>query len=312
VLAAGLLSTLLLFGVLYSLSSSPRSAPVALAARMTKDLRESEERLPADRRERVRPESPVMDPQGQACVRESGLSGSCSGTCKRWSGSMRRLSIHPEDRDRVRREFSRDDQGRPSPVRASSRFLLPNSEVRDIESSRSAVLDPQGRVEYVVGGGAGRHERRRTGRPWRARDLQLQEAQVLANLGSWEWDLRTNTRTWSEQLVADLGSGRTIGPRLRPASIRWSSRGSGAADDAGARSAAHRQEYESQFRHRASDGAVGRCKARRRVDLDDTGRLVRVIGVCQDVTERRSLKSRCESRRKRFRMMVENVRDYAI
>jgi len=52
--------------------------------------------------------------------------------------------------------------------------------VRYIESYRSAVLDAQGRVEFVVAVARDVTERRRTEEALRARDVQLQEAQALA------------------------------------------------------------------------------------------------------------------------------------
>jgi len=39
---------------------------------------------------------------------------------------------------------------------------------------------------------------------------------------------------------------------------------------------------------------------------------VRIIGVCQDITERKLAEEQVRASQERFRMMVENVRDYAI
>jgi len=85
------------------------------------------------------------------------------------------------------------------------RFSPPSGEVRWIESHRSAVLDPHGSVAHIVAVARDVTERRRQEETLRARDVQLQEAQALANLGSWEWDVRTNSRTWSDQLAKIFG-----------------------------------------------------------------------------------------------------------
>jgi len=309
VLAAGLLSTVLLFGILYSLSFS-RNRALALAAQMTKDLRESEERFRLIT-ENASDLITVMDPQGKRVYANPAF-GKLFGNVQALVGVDAALSIHPEDRDRVRREFLetiKDGQSGPSEFR----FLLPNAEVRDIESSRSAVVNPQGRVEYVVAVARDVTERRRTEEALRARDLQLQEAQVLANLGSWEWDLRTNTRTWSEQLSRIFGLRQDqwpsafdgFYPLVHPEDRERATMLAREALRTG-------KSYESQFRIARPDGAVRTLQGQARVDLDDTGKVVRVIGVCQDVTERKVAEEQMRVSQERFRMMVENVRDYAI
>jgi len=306
VLAGGLLLTLLLSGVLYSLSSS-RNRALALAERMTKDLRETEERF------RLISESAsdlitVIDPLGHRVYVNPAFGKLFGVDYKSLIGSDAFHGVHPEDRERVRKSFAdtlNDGQNR----RVEFRFLLPNGEVRDIESYRSAVLDSQGRVELVVAVARDVTERRRTEEALRAREVQLQEAQVLANLGSWEWDLRTNSRTWSEQLSRIFGIKAEQLPstfdgfyplvhrddRERTAKLAHEALRSG-------------KSYENQFRIVRPDGVIRTVHNQARVDLDESGRPVRVIGVCQDVTDRKL----AEESQERFRMMVENVRDYAI
>jgi PAS domain S-box-containing protein len=309
VLAGGILSTLLLSGILYSLSSS-RARALTLAAKMTRDLRESEERFRLIA-ENASDLITVIDPQGRRVYANPAF-GKLFGDVQALIGIDASAHIHPEDRGRVRKAFLetvRDSKAHPTDFR----FLLPNGEVRDIESSPSAVLDPQGKVEFVVSVARDVTERRRTEEALRARDVQLQEAQALANLGSWEWDLRTNARTWSDQLTRIFG--------LRPGQLPSSFDGFYPlvhADDR-ERMAKLAQEalrtgksYESQFRIVRPDGVARTLHNQARVDRDESGKAVRVIGVCQDITERKLAEEQVRISQERFRMMVENVRDYAI
>src|SRR6266699_55466 len=133
VLAGGLLSTLLLFSVLYSLSSS-RSRALKLAAQMTEDLRETEERF---RRiaENASDLIALIDPQGRR-VYVNPAYDVLFGDHKAMTGSNSFDDVHPEDRERVRQSFFdtvHDGKGR----RTEFRFLLPNGEVRHIESQAS-------------------------------------------------------------------------------------------------------------------------------------------------------------------------------
>jgi PAS domain S-box-containing protein len=309
VLAGGLLSSFLLFGVLYSLSLS-RNRALALAERMTMTLRESEERF------RVIAENAsdlisVIDPQGKR-VYANPAYGRLFGDAQALIGSEMAEHIHPDDRPRVRESF-RETVADGRTRHSEFRFLLPKGEIRFIESYRSAVLDSQGRVEFVVAVARDVTERRRTEETLRARDVQLQEAQALANLGSWEWDLRSNTRNWSDQLsrIFGLRSGQLPStfdgfyPLVHPDDRERTARLAREALRTG-------KSYENQFRIVRPDGAVRTVHNQARVDRDESGKPVRVIGVCQDITERKLAEEQARVSQERFRMMVENVRDYAI
>jgi PAS domain S-box-containing protein len=309
VLAGGLLLTLLLFGVLYSLSSS-RNRALALAARMTKDLRESEERFRLIA-ENASDLITVLDPQGRRVYANPAF-GKLFGDIRTVIGVDAFENIHPEDRERVRRSFLETvHKGQNS--HSEFRILVPSGEMRNIETHRSAVLDTRGRVERVVAVSRDVTERRRFEEVLRARDVQLQEAQMLANLGSWEWDLRTNARTWSEQLwrIFGLRSEQMPAafdgfyPLVHPDDRERAAQLARDALRAG-------DSCENQFRIVRPDGAVRTLHNQARIDRDGSGKAVRVIGVCQDITERKAAEQQMRASQERFRMMVENVRDYAI
>jgi PAS domain S-box-containing protein len=309
VLVAGFLSSVLLFGVLHSLSSS-RNRALALAERITKTLRESEDRFRLIA-ENASDLISVFDTQGKR-VYANPAYGKLFGDAQAVLGTDIAAQIHPDDQERVResfRETVRDGRTRHSVFR----FLVTGGEERFIESHRSAVLDAQGRVEFVVAVARDVTERRRTDEALRARDMQLQEAQVLANVGSWEWDLRSNTRAWSTQLSRIFG--------LRPGQLPSAFDGFYPLvhPEDRERTAALAREalrtgkgYEDQFRIVRPDGAVRTLHNQARVDRDESGKAVRVIGVCQDITERKVAEEQVHVSQERFRMMVENVRDYAI
>jgi len=309
VLIGGLLSSLLLFGILHSLSSS-RSRALKIAEQMTKDLRETEERF------RLIAENAsdlivLIDPQGRRLYANPAYGRLFEGYAG-IIGTDAFAEIHPEDKEKAKKAFFdtvHDGQNRD----VEFRFLLPSGEVRWIESHRSVVLDSRGGVAHVVALARDVTERRRQDEALRAREVQLQEAQALANLGSWEWDVRTGSRRWSDQLAKIFGlSGDQVPPtfdgfytlvhpedRERAAKIAHEALRDGV-------------DYENEFRIVRPDGAIRTVHNQARVDRDGSGRPVRIIGVCQDITERKLAEEQVRVSQERFRMMVENVRDYAI
>ena len=48
-------------------------------------------------------------------------------------------------------------------------------------------------------------ERKRVEEAFRGKSEEFEEAQRLARLGSWRWDARTDTMTWSEELYRVYG-----------------------------------------------------------------------------------------------------------
>lgn len=158
VLLAGLLLTVLLSGGLYSLSSS-RNRALALAAQMTKDLRETEERFRLIT-ENASDLITVHDPQGRRLYVNPAF-GKLFGNPETLIGTDAFNDVHPLDRAQVRKTFFETvEDGRNRSV--EFRLLLASGEVRHIESHRSAVLDQQRRVALVVSVARDVTERRRT------------------------------------------------------------------------------------------------------------------------------------------------------
>jgi len=309
VLAGGLLSSALLFSVFYSLASSRRRA-VEIAEVITKDLRDSEERFRLIT-ENASDLITLLDPQGKRVYLNPAY-GRLFGDHKALMDTDAFQVIHPEDRERMRQVFAdavRDGSG----WRTELRFLLPGGEVRHIESRGSAVRNPDGEVALVVVVARDVTERQRTEEALRARDLQLQEAQEIANLGSWEWDVREDSIKWSNELFRIFGIARDqFQPTLEGflALVHPEDREQVAA---GVKAVLNADiEYESPFRIIRPDGAVRMLYARGQMVRDESDQPVRLLGVCQDITERIWAEEQVRTTQERFRTMVENVRDYAI
>jgi signal transduction histidine kinase len=122
---------------------------------------------------------------------------------------------------------------------------------------------------------------------------RLQLAQRAALIGTWDWDLATDTVTWSDG-VYDL---LALPPgAVRPAIGVWTSyvhpddRGRVVAAVELAVTAA--DTYEDEFRVVRADGQVRWLAAKGRVVRDRAGRAVRMLGVNIDVTDRREAEDR--------------------
>jgi PAS domain S-box-containing protein len=122
----------------------------------------------------------------------------------------------------------------------------------------------------------------------REREQQLGEAQAIAQLGSFEWDMGDNQVTWSPELCRIFG----LEPRTFTSTLHAFVR-SMHVNDRTLMVRAMRQAVSTgnSFRveHRVirPNGEVRLVYSRGRVIRDENGRVQRLIGVCQDVTEQR-------------------------
>jgi PAS domain S-box-containing protein len=122
----------------------------------------------------------------------------------------------------------------------------------------------------------------------REREALLAEAQAIAQLGSFEWDVRANQVTWSPELCRIYGLEprtftssfhtfvRCIHPEDRPLVV-------GAIREAASAGTAFRLEH----RVVRPDGEVRHLYTRGRVSRDEQSPMQRLVGACQDVTEQR-------------------------
>jgi diguanylate cyclase (GGDEF)-like protein/PAS domain S-box-containing protein len=153
-------------------------------------------------------------------------------------------------------------------------------------------------------------------------NLELVEAQVIANVGSWEWDIATDTMVWSPQLYRIFGVDEGISPtlavfadRLHPDDREWVE-----AQIAPSCTAGQSLEYEARI-VRADDGEVRWISARGRAVTAADGSVVRLAGTGQDITERKMAEARLErlamtdrltglANRDRFNAMLHEALDH--
>ncbi|NEX19291.1 EAL domain-containing protein [Thiorhodococcus mannitoliphagus] len=120
-------------------------------------------------------------------------------------------------------------------------------------------------------------------------------AQRTAQLGSWTFDPNTRQASWSEGMFPIWGLNPKDGPPSYEAHRRYIHPDDWAAFDQAVRRAAERGEpYRIKLRIRRPDGEERTMISICTPNLDAQGKVVRLSGTVQDVTEREELYSRIE------------------
>jgi PAS domain S-box-containing protein len=148
------------------------------------------------------------------------------------------------------------------------------------------LRDEQDRVTGCIGSAFDITERRATERRLIESEARLAQAQRVAHVGSFEWDVRTNLVTWSEELCRIYG--------LQPGQFAGTYEAFLAfvhADDLDATRAvvfdALRGGTAFEYDHRIvrADGAVRMLHTRGEAISDASGKPIKLAGSCWDVTE---------------------------
>ena len=162
-------------------------------------------------------------------------------------------------------------------------------------------------VEQAPGGVPSQIRRDSTVTELRRIQQQLAEAQALAHVGSWDWNLVTDRLVWSDEHYRIFGLNprtpidvpsvmHSIHPDDRPM-----------VEHLVARSLSDATPYSCEFRIRHPDGTERIVEARAEVELDDAGRPVRNHGTLQDITERRRADAALHEAEAKYRALIEHA-----
>ena len=149
-------------------------------------------------------------------------------------------------------------------------------------------------------------ERKRIEARLAIRERQLAEAQRLAQLGSWNWDLNTKLITWSDELYRIYGVNKDSF-EVTPANFHLLVH----PDDQTLLDNIFRETRQTGkpffIEHRVilSNGSIRIVATRGQGAVDSSARVTRLFGTVQDVTEARLAEASLREAEERYRMVVE-------
>jgi PAS domain S-box-containing protein len=118
--------------------------------------------------------------------------------------------VHPEDRDRLRQLRDRATQNGMD-LDVEHRILLPDGVIKYVHAVAHAGRDSSGNLEYmgvvtdITERKRAEEERQALSRNLQESKARLEEAQRVAHMGHYYWDLIANRVTWSDELYRIYG-----------------------------------------------------------------------------------------------------------
>ena len=215
-------------------------------------------------------------------------------------------AVHPDDRERVASTVQRAIDGETEGYEHDYRILT--SDGIRIVQGRGYVDPVAGESHRIVGTLQDVTEARHRENEMRRREQQLVEAQEIAHLGSWEWDVETEQMEWSDELfrIHGLEPGSvelTFEERLERVHPEDRDRVARALSQA----LASGSSFEFEERVVRPDGAVRVLESKGFTMVDDAGRAVRLVGTSHDVTETRQAEEARYESELRYRAVFDQA-----
>jgi PAS domain S-box-containing protein len=148
-----------------------------------------------------------------------------------------------------------------------------------------------GKPSYVLGYAHDVTDSKRAEEELRMLTQRLSLATQVGNIGVWDWDVQTNSINWDERMFDIYGIARGTAIDYN----RW--RAAVVAEDLAAAEApmqqaiARKSQEGAEFRILRPDGSLRHVQAAQGVILDRAGKVVRVIGLNVDITERKLIEA---------------------
>ncbi|HVU02884.1 MAG TPA: PAS domain-containing protein [Polyangiaceae bacterium] len=148
----------------------------------------------------------VWDTRSQAVSWSDGLYRILGYDPKRVAPSVDAFyaAVHPEDRARVQETSQRNAETGDTGTLAC-RIRWETGEIREVVLDGTAIRSPEGRLLGFAGTVLDVTERNAKERALARSEALLGEAQTLAHVGSWVWDLSTGATEWSKELYRIVG-----------------------------------------------------------------------------------------------------------
>jgi PAS domain S-box-containing protein len=196
--------------------------------------------------------------------------------------------IHPDDRSGIRGIFQSALQN-CSPFESEGRYNLPDGRQRIIFTRGIALPDENGKTARILAVVQDVTEIRRAEAQARERESLLAQAEQLASLGSWQFDVAQQSFAWSEQMYRMLG----LSPNDQPVPLAKAC--TLFHPDDRARVAQEvvalikfNRPLENEVRFVLPDAQVRVFHSRAVPVTNASGDVVRIAGTSQDVTAQKS------------------------
>lgn len=178
----------------------------------------------------------------------------------------------------------------------------------DISLTVSPILDAASRVVGASGVAHDITERKRAEEALQQREMELTEAQRLAGVGSWQWEPRTDTVTWSKELYRLMGIDPTLpAPSYQEHALLFAPESWERLQRAVQRAMQTGASYELDLQVVRPESIAKWEIARGEPVRDKSGQIIGLRGTVQDITERKQAEEALRESEDKHRLLLNST-----
>lgn len=217
--------------------------------------------------------------------------------------------IHPEDRERTFGLFSETLAEGKAQRNMEYRILARDGSTKWFYSNTSPLFDESGKIYAVIALARDITEQKLTLQALEESKRQMKEAQIIGKIGDWEWRSGEDFVRWSDEMyrIFNVEPGTLItrqkADEIFPETERERVLGlTQRAIDTG-----ESQSVESQIVR--DNGEIGYIFGKGKAIKDEQGRLLRIVGFYQDITDRKLYEEELKKSEARYRLLIETMQE---
>lgn len=172
--------------------------------------------------------------------------------------------------------------------------------------TKGPVFDKNGNISGLFGISRDITQRQQAQEVLQASEAAMRNAQQLAHVGNWQWDVQTNLHTWSAEVFAIYGRDPSLPPAGYPEVQQYFSEQGWAQLTAAVELALSQgTPYSCDVQVLRPDGSHGWITARGQAAFDSNGQLLRLFGTVQDISERKLFIEHLQRNEERLQLALE-------
>lgn len=207
--------------------------------------------------------------------------------------------IHPEDLDKVTSHVTHALNTGTS-YDFIHKLKRRNGEVRVVSSTGEVITNEKGEPVMMVGTAQDITERQNLIERLQESEKLYKQAQALAKLGNFAWDLTTNEVYWSDEVYHIYEVPEQTKVQFESAFVPILDEHKPRVQEKIQQTLAEKKGQSVNYPIRVTSG-IKYINLETDVVLDETGNVVKIVGTAQDVTERQQLIDRLQESEKHFK-----------
>ena len=223
------------------------------------------------------------------------------------SVSAFRDAVHPNDRTLVFESEKTSEQTGIHDV--IHRIIRPNGEIRFVHELAKRFNDNTGKLTMLRGTVQDITEQKKAEEALKEKERESSEAQRLGQIGSWDWDIATDTIVWTTECYLLMGFEPGTKPPQYEQHLKIYTPESAARLDAAVKKEIETGEaYELDLETSDPKNPHRWITARSETKRDASGKIIGLRGTAQDITERKKTEAVLQESEKKYRELIQKIK----